>query len=108
MQSVEGYPTGSAFRFLIARDSELHRDVRTIRQQFPQFKITTQLDELKTPESLKVKQPTEHVEQPISITPTNVAHVVSERMRAKLPDADQYRQNHVLAMLDKYKLQGAA
>lgn len=107
MQSVAEYPTGSGFRLLIARDSELHRDIRTIRQQFPQFKITTQLDELKTPESLKVKQPHEHVEQPISVTPTNVANIVTERLKARHPDADDYRQRHVLSMLEKYKLQGA-
>lgn len=108
MQSVEDYPTGSAFRFLIKRDSELHRDVREIRKQFPQFKITTQLDELKTPEALKVKQAAEHIEQPISITPTNISHLVSERLPTAMPNVDRCRHDHVLATLEKFKFQGAA
>jgi DNA repair exonuclease SbcCD nuclease subunit len=107
MQSVEDYPTGTAFRFLIRRDSELHRDVREIRKQFPQFKITTQLDELKVPDQLQLRQTLEHIEQPISITPTNIEHLIKLRLPLQMPDAEQHRIDHVLATLEKYKFQGA-
>lgn len=108
MRSVEDYPTGSAFRLLIRRDSELHRDVGEIRKKWPQFKITTQVDELKVPEALQLRQTTEHIEQPISITPTNIDHLVKQRMQVHIPEASEQRMSHVMKMLEKHRFQGAA
>jgi DNA repair exonuclease SbcCD nuclease subunit len=108
MRSIEDLRHGTALRFLIQRESELFRDVREIRRAFPQFKITTQADELKVPEAQTLRQTGESIERPISITPTNIDHLVKDRAPRVLPNADAHQMQHMMQMLEKYRYPGAA
>jgi hypothetical protein len=103
LDNLEDLPLKSQFRLMISRDDTLFHDMKEIRKRYPQFKIDTHLTELKVPEEILVKELNEKIPQPITITPTNIAHLVEERALA-LPQAssETFNLHHLLAMLEKH------
>lgn len=103
LDNLEDLPLKSQFRLMISRDDTLFHDMKEIRKRYPQFKIDTHLTELKVPEEILVKELNEKIPQPITITPTNIAHLVEERAMA-LPQAasETFNLHHLLSMLEKH------
>lgn len=103
LSQYEHEPDQSSFRLLIQRGGTVHHGLKDLRKRFPQFRLTTQLDELKTQEEVLLTQQQSPVVKPISITPINIKHMVSVRMTQQGVDVSEARALRVLAVLDKYK-----
>lgn len=99
----ENEPEGSNFRLMIQRGGTVHHGLKDLRKRFPQFRLTTQLDELRTQEEVNLAVQQTTVVKPISITPININHLVSDRMKRQGIDESDPRALRVLAVLDKYK-----
>lgn len=112
LDGIAHYPDGSALRLLLSRESALARDIREVRKRYPQFKVTTQLDELKVPEALAVRQEAKATSKPITVTPTNINHLVEQKAKAMLaslsPDKQDAKLTHLMATLERHKYQEAA
>lgn len=104
LEQYEQEPENSSFRLLIHRGETVHHGLKDLRKRFPQFRLSTQLDELKTQEEVVLTAQQAPVEKPISITPTNINHMVLERMKRQGQDEFAPRTQRVLAVLDKYKV----
>lgn len=105
MEEMENFPDGSYFRLLIKRDSVVHHGLKDLRKRFPQFTITTQMDELKRAEDAHLLQAYDQstIVKPITITPTNVWQVLDEHMRKKYPDTPANQVQSLSKVLEKYK-----
>lgn len=103
LTQYENEPEQSNFRLLIQRGGTVHHGLKDLRKRFPQFRLTTQQDDLKTQEEVLLTQQQAPVVKPISITPTNIGHLVSERMARQGVDVSDARAQRVLAVLDKFK-----
>lgn len=103
LAQYETEPDQSNFRLLIQRGGTVHHGLKDLRKRFPQFRLTTQQDDLKTQEEVTLAQAQAPVVKPISITPTNINHLVSDRMARQGVDVTDSRALKVLAVLDKYK-----
>ncbi|MNC73636.1 hypothetical protein D3C76_1779470 [compost metagenome] len=77
--------------------------MRDLRKRFPQFGLRTQMDDLKTQEEAAVTQSQAPVTKPISITSTNITHMVAERLKRRYGDDLGPGGQKILAVLDKYK-----
>ncbi|MNO19205.1 hypothetical protein D3C76_89330 [compost metagenome] len=104
LEQYESYPADSFFRLMIKRNSTVQHGMRDLRKRFPHFRLTTQMDDLKAQEEATLTQPQSPTIKPISITPTNVPHLIAERMRRLYGDDQEHRITQVLAVLDKYKV----
>lgn len=102
----ENEPCESSFRLLVQRGSAVHHGLKDLRKRFPQFRITTQMDELKSQEEVQLAEHQSPITKPISITSTNIGHLVSERMMRQGIDLTAPRSVNILAILDKYKQVG--
>jgi len=102
--TYEHEPDDSCFRLLIKRGTTLQHGLKDLRKRFPQFRITTQMDDLKVQEELNLVQDKQPTVKPISITPTNIGHLVSERLTRHLAEGDPQFQT-VMSVLEKYKEQ---
>lgn len=102
---MENFPDGSYFRLLIKRDSVVHHGLKDLRKRFPQFTITTQMDELKRAEDAHLLHAYDQntIVKPITITPTNVWQVLDEHMRKKYPDIPANQAQSIAKVLEKYK-----
>lgn len=103
LEQYDHEPELSSFRLLIQRGGTVHHGLKDLRKRFPQFRLTTQLDELKTQEEVVLAAQQAPVAKPISITSTNINHLVSDRMSRQGIDVADPRALKVLAVLDKYK-----
>jgi len=101
--SYDQEPDESCLRLMIRRGSTIQHGLKDLRKRFPQFKITTQMDELKVQEQQTLVQTHAPTLKPISITSTNISHLVDVRMRRQFPDNDDQYFQLVLNVLDKYK-----
>lgn len=106
MTKNENEPNESSFRLLVQRGSAVHHGLKDLRKRFPQFRITTQMDELKSQEDVQLAEHQSPIVKPISITSTNISHLVSERMMRQGVDPTAQRSVNILAVLDKYKVAG--
>lgn len=79
------YPAQSHFRLLLERGDELVQGLTVIRELYPQFIWTSQLDDLESPESADLPDQTA-VPKPMAITPDNVVTLTAERIKADVPD----------------------
>ncbi|QTH80353.1 putative nuclease SbcCD, subunit D [Pseudomonas phage pPa_SNUABM_DT01] len=102
LEHYEEYPDESCFRLVIKRNSTVQHGMRDLRKRFPQFKLTTQMDDLKAQEEVNLVQPQVKAVKPISITPTNIVHLVSERLKRRYAEDDP-RAQKVLKVLVKHK-----
>ncbi len=102
LESYENEPDDSCFRLMIARGTPVQHGLKDLRKRFPQFRITTQMDDLKPQEKIDLA----HVElpkvKPISITPTNIGHLVSERLKRFIPDESSQEAQMVMTVLGTY------
>ncbi|MNX74385.1 hypothetical protein D3C86_1058210 [compost metagenome] len=103
LESCEEFPDGSYFRLLIKRGSVVQHGLKDLRKRFPQFKITTQMDELKTQESAVLIADKCATVKPITITPTNIGHLVEAHLKKSYPDTTEHQTLSVMKVLDKYK-----
>lgn len=103
LTTYENEPEDSCFRLMIKRGTAVQHGLKDLRQRFPQFRITTQMDELKTPEQLVLTQDKQPTVKPISITPTNIGHLVSDRLKRMIPDDSSPEFHQVMSVLEKYK-----
>lgn len=103
LEGLEELPDGSNFRLLIKRGSIVQNGLKELRQRFPQFKIVTQMDELKTQEEAVLVQDNVPLVKPITITPTNIGHMVEDRLRRLYPDIPERQALTLMRVLDKYK-----
>ncbi|MNZ32843.1 hypothetical protein D3C78_501810 [compost metagenome] len=103
LEEYEDYPNESQFRLLIKRNSTVQHGMRDLRKRFPQFGLRTQMDDLKTQEEAAVTQSQAPVTKPISITSTNITHMVAERLKRRYGDDLGPGGQKILAVLDKYK-----
>ena len=87
IEAHEELPDKSRFRLLISRGSVVQLGMKDIRSRFPQFIFSTQMDELKATEDVNIGEKKAFV-KPISINPTNVVHLVAERLKAMGETAD--------------------
>lgn len=101
LEEREDLPTESRFRLLITRGSVVQHGIKDVRKRFPQFVITTQMDELKTQEEAALIQSVQPTVKPISITPTNIGHLVADRLKRFYPE-DSRDAHDALAVLSKY------
>lgn len=99
----EDAPDKSNFRLLIARGGAVQHGIKDLRKRFPQFRIVTQMDELKEAEKQSLVQDKQPTVKPISITPTNISHLVTERLKRQGRDESDPMTVNVLAVLEKYK-----
>lgn len=103
MSEYEDAPDKSNFRLLIARGGAVQHGIKDLRKRFPQFRIVTQMDELKEAEKQSLVQDKQPTVKPISITPTNISHLVTERLKRQGRDESDPVTINVLAVLEKYK-----
>jgi hypothetical protein len=103
LESYENEPNESCFRLMINRGTAVQHGLKDLRKRFPQFRITTQMDDLKPQEKIDLA----HVElpkvKPISITPTNIGHLVSDRLKRHFADEQGHEAQMVMNVLEKYK-----
>ncbi|MCY1340018.1 hypothetical protein D9M68_19950 [compost metagenome] len=99
----ENEPDGSNFRLLIARGGAVQHGIKDLRKRFPQFRIVTHMDELKEQEKQSLVQDKQPTVKPISITPTNIAHLILDRIKKQGRDESDPSVVKILAVLDKYK-----
>ncbi len=107
LESYEDLPLQSRFRLLITRDSVVQHGIKDVRKRFPQFILTTQMDELKLQEQADLVQTKQTTVKPITITSTNVGHLVSERLKRLFGD-DPDRDAEILRTLEKYSQSASA
>lgn len=79
------YPADSNFRLLLKRNDELVQSMQTVRNLYPQYIWTTQLDDLETPET-SLQHDDEEIPKPIAMTKDNVVTLASERFPADVSD----------------------
>lgn len=103
MVEYENEPDNSNFRLMIARGGAVQHGIKDLRNRFPQFRIVTHMDELKEQEKQSLVQDKQRTIKPISITPTNISHLVLDRMKKQGRDDSDPSVLNVLAVLDKYK-----
>ena len=99
----ENSPDLSSFRLLLSRGGTVYHGIKELRKRFPQFRITTQQDELKKAEVVNLSDARPVARKPITITPTNINHLVAAKMAELGPDLHGESVQKVLAVLDKYK-----
>jgi hypothetical protein len=103
LETYENEPNDSCFRLMIKRGTAVQHGLKDLRKRFPQFRITTQMDDLKLQEKVDLA----HVEmpkvKPISITPTNIGHLVSDRLKRHFADDQSHEAQMVMNVLEKYK-----
>lgn len=88
LKKLQDYPDGSHFRLVTRRDDELFSSMATVRETYPQYVWTTQLEDLKTQET-SLQQEEEDIPQPISITPDNVVSLIQARLRGVDPEVER-------------------
>lgn len=102
LESYEDCPDLSRFRLLITRGSVVQHGIKDVRRRFPQFVLSTQMDELKTQEDAAIIQDRQPALKPISITPTNIGHLVADRLKRLYHDEHDPEVISVLTVLGKY------
>lgn len=103
MVKYEDEPDLSSFRLLLSRGSTVYQGIKELRKRFPQFRITTQQDELKKAEAVNLAETKPIARKPITVTPTNINHLVAIKMAALGHEANSEVTQRTLAVLDKYK-----
>lgn len=100
LKDHENCPDQSAFRLLINRDSTIRAGIRELRKAYPQFRIETHQDEIKT--TVRLDNVQVEVVKPMSITATNIGHIVTECLLNKPSELDNTTVDDVLRILKKY------
>lgn len=103
LATLEGEPDKSNFRLVLRRGSVVHHGIKDVRARFPQFVITTQLEELKTIEESATSTLPDIVIRPITVTSTNVGNLVKELLARRTDLDPSVTHDQILAVLDKYK-----
>lgn len=98
----EHYPDGSAVRLLVRRGDTLQRDLKAIRKHFPQFKITTHLDDLKRPEAILARPSKSDLVKPITINTSNVKHLVLARIESQGVNLQGTERENLQKVLEKH------
>lgn len=107
----EHLPDDTSFRFMFERDSELARSLKDIKKLYPQFKFSTQMEDLKKAEDIHIQRKDDKIVQPISMTANNIDHLVQERAEKILyinGMVDPVKLDHLMKTLNKYKFKGVA
>lgn len=99
----EECPDKSNFRLMISRGGVVQHGIKDLRKRFPQFKLTTHMDELKEQEKQTLIADKQPMAKPISVTSTNIGHLVAERLKRNGKDESDPMAIKILAVLDKYK-----
>ncbi len=102
LESYEHCPDQSRFRLVITRGSVVQHGIKDVRKRFPQFVLSTQMDELKAQEEAVIIQDRQPSLKPISITPTNIGHLVADRLKRLYSDEHDPEVISALTVLNKY------
>ena len=97
------FPDKSNFRLKISRGGAVQHGLKDLRKAYPQFRINTQMDELKEQEKQVLVNDKVATIKPISITETNISHLVLERIKRQGGNEDDPKTIGILAVLDRYK-----
>jgi len=88
LKKYRDYPDGSYFRLLTRRDDELFSSMSVVRDTYPQFIWTTQLEDLKTQET-SLQQEEDDLPKAIDITPDNVVSLIQARLKGTDPEVER-------------------
>lgn len=103
LAEFEHLPDKSNFRLLITRGGTVQHGIKDLRKRFPQFKITTHMDEVKTQEKQTLIQDDAPTVKPITVTSTNIKHLVTDRLKRQGIEESDPQTQRILKVLDKYK-----
>jgi len=87
LKGFEHFPDGSNFRLKMQREDEMLGAIQAVRELYPQFVFTTQLDELEVKSALIEED--DNIPQPITITRDNLASLLKERMPEVAEDVEK-------------------
>lgn len=105
LANYEDAPSKSNYRLLLERNSVLSSGIGEIRKRFPQFNITTQLDDLKTQEEMQTNTLTigKLEVKPVTITASNIDNLIKDFLSRRPDVLNGKSDKDLLDVLGRYK-----
>lgn len=101
LQAVENYPDDSHFRIVTSRADGVASAIGQIKDRYPQFNWTTQLEELTTSETTLQNDTKDDVPKPISINRENIERLVREKLITVAPDTSPEVERALFEILER-------